>query len=406
MTGPLKSAGEPAWLRAAAPRRAGPAELARRNGERGALLRECVRLGAKLSCGGAKVHTGKLSRGCRLCAGGHFSCAFLTERCTRSCFFCLQDRACSRRENYAVKEIMNGFSFTSAAGYARYAARLGWRGAGFSGGEPFLEFGRLLDCVRRLRALPGRRLYLWAYSNGDLVTEERLRALAAAGLDELRLDLSARNYDLAPLRLAAGLVKTVAVEIPAIPEDLRRVTALLPALAAAGAKYLNLHQLQFTPHNARAFAARGYTPVQAAGAEAPPALESELAALKLVRAALRSGAGLPVHYCSKVYKDRYLALAGSARLAAAGRRAATATGLLRSPASPGAAAARGAVTVAYCRLGAAGRETLAEIELDAAGRALLARLERAGWRSAAGVPEAFRRKFEGLEYRGSGLPPY
>ncbi|HNW44241.1 MAG TPA: radical SAM protein [Elusimicrobiales bacterium] len=292
-------------------------EYRRLTAARDRLLRACVSRGAAYLQGNrSKIYTGTLSPGCLRCSGGTFLCLFLTEKCSRSCFFCLQDRSGPQVREYEAVEIMNGSRFSSPEDCIKHLRCLGYRGVGFSGGEPFLEFEKLLRYVKKIRSALGGGIYIWAYTNGDLSTDKNLRALAAAGLDELRFDLSARNYDLAPVRLAARRVKTVAIEIPAIPEDLNTVVALLPELRSLGVKHLNLHQLRCTRHNFRAFAQRGYAVVRPKASAETSVPESEITALKIIKAALDGGGGLAVNYCSSLYKDRFLTRTGRARLAA------------------------------------------------------------------------------------------
>lgn len=293
-----------------------PAQARSWTKKRDGLLACCVSKGAKYFGGSrAKIYTGRLSPGCLRCAAGTYSCVFLTERCNRSCYFCQQDRSAWKHQHFKAKELMNGLMFSSPEGYIRYLAGYGYKGVGFSGGEPFLEFDRLLLYVKKIRRALGGKVYLWAYTNGDLVSEDKLKALAAAGLDELRFDLSARNYDLAPLRLAVRHLPAVTVEIPAIPEDLGTVVSLLPELRALGVKHLNLHQLQYTEQNRRAFRGRGYTAARREGAGQSLVLESEITALKIIKSALGPGPAPAVHYCGGLYKDQVVARTGTARQA-------------------------------------------------------------------------------------------
>lgn len=269
--------------------------------ERDALLDACLAAGAERFEGNrAAVHAGPLSPGCLLCAQGAWSCLFVNSRCTRACFFCPQDR--KDPADGPAREGILDIEVGDDAEYVRLVRDLGFRGVGFSGGEPLLAAGRIGALVRRLRREAGPELYLWAYSNGDPAGPGTLRRLADAGLDELRIDLSARGYDLAPVEAASRILRSVAVEIPAIPEDEEAVKALLPRMRAAGAASLHLHQLYVTPHNAAACARRGYTVVHG---EAHAVVESELAALRIMRHALETGLPVPVRYCSSAYKGRF-----------------------------------------------------------------------------------------------------
>jgi hypothetical protein len=154
--------------------------------------------------------------------------------------------------------------------------------------------------------------------------------LRDAGLDEIRFDIGATDYHLDKLRLAVGVIPTVTVEIPAIPEDLELMKAKMLAMREVGVNHLNLHQLRLTPYNFDRLAPRGYTYIHG---DKVTVLESELTALELLQFSLDQRLGLPVNYCSFVYKNRYQARASRRRNAAfvgKGFEALTAAGYLRT----------------------------------------------------------------------------
>jgi uncharacterized protein len=243
-----------------------------------------------------KPHLGELAPGCSACAMGQWSCLFINGRCNCRCFYCptVQDEI--------GVPTTNRIAFGTPEEYADYVERFGFSGVSISGGEPLLTFQNTLDYIRAVRERRGGGLHIWMYTNGTLVTTERLKMLRQAGLDEIRFDISAVDYDLAKPRLAADAIPCVTVEIPAIPEDLERLSALLPELMRAGVHHLNLHQLRLTPHNSARMRQRGYTYLHG---ESVTVLESELAALTLMQTACEQRLPLPVNYCSFVYKRRY-----------------------------------------------------------------------------------------------------
>ena len=63
----------------------------------------------------------------------------------------------------------------------------------------------------------------------------------------MRFNISARKYDLKAVKMAAGIIDTVTVEIPAIPEDYEILKKCLPRMKAIGVAHLNLHQLFASP---------------------------------------------------------------------------------------------------------------------------------------------------------------
>jgi len=266
------------------------------------------RLGDALrwSAGHTKPHLGELSPGCRRCVAGSWSCLFINARCNASCFYC------PTPQEQTDLPGTNNLTFRHPQGYATYLQRLGFSGASLSGGEPLLTPQRTLAFLRAARAALGPEGHLWMYTNGILLTRELAGQLRDAGLDEIRFDIGATGYRLDRIACAAGLIPTVTVEIPAVPEESGRLAGLLPALQAAGVNHLNLHQLRLTPHNYPKLSERGYSFLHG---EKVTVLDSELAALEIMARAAELGSPLPVNYCSFVFKHRH-------QQAAARRRAA------------------------------------------------------------------------------------
>lgn len=265
-------------------------------------------LGRHARCGyaGTKVDCNRLSPGCQRCGEGSWSCLFINGRCNGRCFYC------PTSQDDDGPPVTNGLAFSSPEEYAAYVERFGFRGVSISGGEPLLTPELTIAYLRAVRERCGSDIHLWLYTNGTLLTSELCSRLRKAGLDEIRFDLGAVRYHLKKLRLAIGVIPTVTVEIPAVPEDETLMQQKMWELAEAGVNHLNLHQLRLTPHNFPHLLERDYTFVHG---EKVTVLESELTALRLVRYSIEQGIGLPVNYCSFPYKRRF-------QHAAARRRAA------------------------------------------------------------------------------------
>lgn len=266
-------------------------------------ISRCLLKGAKLyQKNSAKIYTGKLSPGCKTCAEGTWSCIFLNQKCTRTCFFCPTKRKV--KIDPPSLESNTGIDFRTPEEYVALLRQFGFRGVGISGGEPFLAFDKLHQIVKAVKKEFGKKIYLWVYTNGDLVTQKKLELLRDAGLDELRVDIAAREYDLSKLHLATKLLKTVSVEIPMIPEDLELLKSILPELDKIGVKHLNLHEMGYSEHNFDQFLKRNYTLIpDLAGNHT--VFESEQAALQLLEHALDSKLSLSINYCSQIYKTRF-----------------------------------------------------------------------------------------------------
>jgi pyruvate formate-lyase activating enzyme-like uncharacterized protein len=275
-------------------------------------------------CQNTKLHLGPLSPGCRICSQGDWSCLFVNGRCNCRCFYCP-----SPQDDVSVPTT-NRLTFNKAGDYADYVGAFGFKGISISGGEPLLTFERSRTYIEAVRRQHGDGLHIWLYTNGVLLTREKLTRLHEAGLNEIRFDISAVDYSLDQVALAPGLIDCVTIEIPAIPEDFHRLVGLLPHIKALGVDHLNLHQLRLTPHNAVHFKDRPYTYLHG---EKVTVLESESAALRLLAHTQAQGIGLPVNYCSFAYKHRYQGMAvrrRHARQVVKGHESVTGSGYIRT----------------------------------------------------------------------------
>lgn len=262
--------------------------------------------GPQWACSNTKLFTHTLSPGCMRCGQGQWSCLFINGICNARCFYCPSP------QDDPGPPVTNTLVFENAADYADYVNRFGIQGVSFSGGEPFLTFDRLLAFLEAVKTRVDRPVYTWIYTNGLLATREKLIALRDVGLDEIRFDLSADRYRLDSLEKALGVIPAVTVEIPAIPEDLPMTKQVIANLAKTGVNFLNLHQIRCTPYNRKKLSQRGYTFLHGPKVTV---LESELAALELIRQSLERSIDLPINYCSHAYQHQFQA-AGARRRSA------------------------------------------------------------------------------------------
>jgi pyruvate formate-lyase activating enzyme-like uncharacterized protein len=254
-----------------------------------------------------KVDTTRLSPGCRLCAEGKWSCLFINGCCNGACFYCP-----ARQDDEGVPST-NTVEFPRVNDYIAYLEEFKFTGVSLSGGEPLLTFDKSLDYLTKIKKRFGDNIYFWMYTNGLLFDADKAAKLRDAGLDEIRFDIGATGYRLDYLKDAIGVIPTVTVEIPAVPEKKELMQDKLRELYDTGVDYVNLHQLRLTPHNIRHFVKHGYTFSHGAKVTVPA---SELTALELIHYSKEQKINLPINYCSFVYKNRFQG-AGARRRAAA-----------------------------------------------------------------------------------------
>jgi pyruvate formate-lyase activating enzyme-like uncharacterized protein len=250
----------------------------------------------KLLFAGTKPFHFQISKGCKLCGEGEWSCLFITGKCNANCFYCPTSQL--NDETPATQSL----SFDTAEAYADYINFFGFKGVSFSGGEPLLFFDRTLHYLKTIRERCDPNIYTWIYTNGILAETRKFEELAAAGLNEIRFDIGATGFKLDKIKPAKDIIPNITIEIPAIPEEKEKLKRLLPEMQKAGVSNLNLHQLRLTKYNAPKLLKRKYTYLSA---EQPIVLESELAALEIVAEARGKNMDIGINYCSFHFKNRF-----------------------------------------------------------------------------------------------------
>ena len=125
--------------------------------------------------------------------------------------------------------------------------------------------------------------------------------LRGAGLDAIRFDLAARDYDLEPVRRALKVFDETAVEIPVVPEDKEKLERMVLELDAAGVPFLNIHELFLCAENEGRVLAQGEK--AKAGGESKhllwrPTAKSLESCLELMLFAQKECPTLSVYLCS------------------------------------------------------------------------------------------------------------
>jgi uncharacterized protein len=241
------------------------------------------------------INLGSLSPGCALCRKGRWLCVYVTGKCTRDCSFCPQEKSSHSHRGYRAY-LTEWMRFRTADDVVEYMDYWGLQGLALSGGEPLCAFPKTVRLIERARRVFGKKVYIWLYTNGDLLTKEKARRLSKAGLDEIRFDLAANGYDTRPIEIASGLIPKITVEIPTIPKDEKVLCGIVRKLSALGVRNINLHELMISKENARRLGERLGKVVVA------PAKGSLEASLRILQHIMRHNLRLNVNVCTLDYK--------------------------------------------------------------------------------------------------------
>ncbi len=257
------------------------------------LLAALKKEGIRGSLEGRTLYTKELPHGCTGCLEGEGTNLFVTGKCTRDCFFCFNTKP--RTDEIVV----HGVKIENPEEAPEIVERFDLSSIGISGGEPLLYPRRVLAIIAALRKMK-RRLRIDLYTNGDLASDEILKSLQSAGLDSVRFNLVANNFDLDPVRRSLRYFRDTTVEIPVVPERMEELKKMVLDLDSLGVRYLNIHELFACRENEGRVGNEGYSPKEEASAtlQWAPVANGDAAALELLLFSLRNARELSVYYCS------------------------------------------------------------------------------------------------------------
>ena len=165
--------------------------------------------------------------------------------------------------------------------------------------EPFMEIEKYYPVIR---AFHEAGVYQHLYTNGTLTTPENLKALGAAGLNELRFNLGASGC-------ADGVIKAigeakqhipmVGVETPVTPELYEAFLSKKDAILATGLDFINCAELHLNPNNLTNYLGENMY-MYRLGYLSP--ISSHELTLKLMRRAAEEGWPVAVHDCCNATK--------------------------------------------------------------------------------------------------------
>jgi pyruvate formate-lyase activating enzyme-like uncharacterized protein len=186
----------------------------------------------------------KLSPGCQSCKDGRWICIFPGFTCNAGCKFCPR-----LTREMVEKPPMSQLSLDHLM-MAIDADSDKISGISISGGEIFFKnYDISKEIIKRIAA-SYPHIYLWAYTNGIAAGADNMRELRDLGLEELRFNLAATDFDQGIIdkikKHAVKIFPWVTVEIPIYDESFHHLIEgeKLAELAGIGVKQLNLAEVR------------------------------------------------------------------------------------------------------------------------------------------------------------------
>ena len=115
--------------------------------------------------------------------------------------------------------------------------------------EPFMEIEKYYGIIGKFKAAG---IHQHLYTNGTLATEETLKALGEAGLNELRFNLGASNCSdrvIENIGIAKKYIPYVGIETPMTPEFFEGFFKKKEKIMATGLDFINCAELHLNPNN-------------------------------------------------------------------------------------------------------------------------------------------------------------
>lgn len=198
---------------------------------------------------------GDLSPGCKYCMNGEIRTIRSSTECNMNCKFCYYygKKEYILPEHFKVTKI-GGSTFTledmkilvEEQGKGIPCFSWVWY-------EPILVFEKIIPLISHISSL-GK--YQYIYTNGTLVTENKLKTLRDSGLDEIRFNLAATNCSddiIKVVSMATKYIKNVCIESPMYSDFFNSFIQKKNKILDTGFSYLNLAELHLNDNNINNF---------------------------------------------------------------------------------------------------------------------------------------------------------
>ena len=236
-------------------------------------------------------------RGCRSClTGTGLSAIRKTNLCNLECPFCYNygELDCIPPIGESMWEI-GGTKFREEDIDLLLSIQQKPTGVSYVYLEPFMEIEKYYGVIE---AFHRAGVHQHMYTNGTLATEENLRALGEAGLDELRFNLGASDCDDQVIRamgMAKKYIPQVGIETPMTPAFREQFREKKSAILATGLDFMNCAELHLNPNNIGNYA--GESMYMARRGYVSPIWSREIT-MEMMKASVEEGWGIAVHDCS------------------------------------------------------------------------------------------------------------
>ncbi len=193
----------------------------------------------------------KFPKGCRSCLlGTGLSAIRKTNKCNAECKFCYNYGELD--DMFPIGEDMweiGGTKFYEKDIDLLLSIHKKPTGVAYVYLEPFMEIEKYYSVIKKFS---NAKVYQHLYTNGTLATEETLKTLGEAGLDEIRFNLGASNCSdkvIENIKIAKKYIKNVGIETPMTPEFFEVFFKKKQAILGTNLDFINCAELHLNENN-------------------------------------------------------------------------------------------------------------------------------------------------------------
>ncbi|MFH1622229.1 MAG: radical SAM protein [Candidatus Omnitrophota bacterium] len=208
---------------------------------------------------------GSLTTGCRdCCLKGKWAQIRTTSKCNTNCIFCYYY---DRKESQLWESIPKGlycldqgnrfFEERDMRLFFEVQGEKHIKGAAWLFFEPLMELDKIPSLMKFIH---NKGYYQWLYTNGILATEDNLKILRDAGLDEIRFNLAATNCSsqvIKHMKIARKYFKFLCIESPMFTGFFNSFIKKKKEILDTGVDHIHLAELQIFSSTIKVFKKEG-----------------------------------------------------------------------------------------------------------------------------------------------------
>lgn len=250
-------------------------------------------------------YTEPLSPGCKMCAEGSKMVVLITGLCPANCFYCPLSLEKTGKDRIFADE-WELDDEEDVEKLLKEAELIEATGAGITGGDPLVVWGRTKKYIELLKNHFGSKFHIHLYTSGTK-NGGHIEELVSSGLDEIRFHPLPKHWsDMGESPIVDTIknaVKTncdVAIEIPVIPDMENEIFSLIKWAENIGINWINLNELEYSETNSEKLNKKGYTVKDDISAAVKGSQDTAAKVLEMVA---ENDFKTGVHYCSSSFKD-------------------------------------------------------------------------------------------------------